>query len=229
MNSSRSSSNVNEPLYITSIKKTLSTIHSNESTKEININPFRRKRLASVSDVVQSLNKQRKNDVILKEEYLNFLINEKTNFADLDKVESHYKSQIITQYSTYNANKTILEEKAKEYNRITTQIETALVSRLDFSQNDFNLYYKKLIKETNKAIRLKEHELECYRNTYKRLYKSNYLLKKRYEEEMKIQNLNDEQHEKYNIIKNHAILTITNQNSMLNNMKLFYELSTMTY
>lgn len=229
MNSSRSSSNVNDPLYITSIKKTLSTIHSNESTKEININPFRRKRLASVSDVVQSLNKQRKNDVILKEEYLNFLINEKTNFADLDKVESHYKSQIITQYSTYNANKTILEEKAKEYNRITTQIETALVSRLDFSQNDFNLYYKKLIKETNKAIRLKELELECYRNTYKRLYKSNYLLKKRYEEEMKIQNLNDEQHEKYNIIKNHAILTITNQNSMLNNMKLFYELSTKTY
>ena len=134
MNSSRSSSNVNDPLYITSIKKTLSTIHSYESTKEININPFRRKRLASVSDVVQSLNKQRKNDVILKEEYLNFLINEKTNFADLDEVESHYKSQIITQYSTYNANKTILEEKAKEYNRITTQIETALVSRLDFSQ-----------------------------------------------------------------------------------------------
>ena len=121
MNSSRSSSNVNDPLYITSIKTT-------------NINPFRRKRLASVSDVVQSLNKQRKNDVILKEEYLNFLINEKTNFADLDKVESHYKSQIITQYSTYNANQTILEEKAKEYNRITTQIETALVSRRDFSQ-----------------------------------------------------------------------------------------------
>ena len=112
-----------------------------------------------------------KNDVILKEEYLNFLINEKTNFADLDKVESHYKSQIITQYSTYNANKTILEEKEKEYNRITTQIETALVSRLDFSQNDFNLYYKKLIKETNKAIRLKEHELECYRNTYKTIQK----------------------------------------------------------
>ena len=81
-----------------------------------------------MSDVVQSLNKQRKNDVILKEEYLNFLINEKTNFADLDKVESHYKSQIITQYSTYNANKTILEEKAKEYNRITTQIETALAT-----------------------------------------------------------------------------------------------------
>ena len=166
---------------------------------------------------------------MLKEEYLNFLINEKTNFADLDKVESHYQSQIITQYSTYNANKTIIEEKAKEYNRITTQIETALVSRLDFSQNDFYLYYKKVISEINKAIRLKEHELECYRKSYKRLYKSNYLLKKKYEEEMKIQNLNDEQHEKYNIIKNHAILTITNQNTMLNNMKLFYELSTMTY
>ena len=73
MNSSRSSSNVNEPLYITSIKKTLSTIHSNESTKEINIHPFRRKRLASVSDVVQSLNKQRKNDVILNKSILTFL------------------------------------------------------------------------------------------------------------------------------------------------------------
>ena len=46
MNSSRSSSNVNDPLYITSIKKSLSTIHSNESSKEMNLNHFRRKRLA---------------------------------------------------------------------------------------------------------------------------------------------------------------------------------------
>lgn len=65
MNSSRSTSNVNVPLYITSIKKNLSTIHSNESQKEMNIVPFRKKRLASVSDFVQSLNRQKKNDVVL--------------------------------------------------------------------------------------------------------------------------------------------------------------------
>ena len=53
---------------------------------------------------------------------------------------------------------------------------------MNFSQQNLDSYYDKLINQIQSAIRLKEHEFECYRNTYRRLYKSNYLLKKRYEE-----------------------------------------------
>ena len=212
-------------VYLTDIKTDRSL--SQKAKKRNSISQH--KRLNSVNEMVHSLNEKKRNNKILNEEFLDFLINEKTNFADLDKVEKHYQNLLISQYKTYNLNKTVLLKKAKEYNTLTTQIETELVSRMNFSQQNLDSYYDKLINQIQSAIRLKEHEFECYRNTYRRLYKSNYLLKKRYEEEMKIQNLNDEQHEKYTIIKNHAILTITNQNTMLNNMKMFYELSSMTY
>lgn len=212
-------------VYITEIKTNRSSSQKEKKRNSI----VKHKRLSSVNEMVHTLNEKNRNNKKLNEEFLDFLINEKTNFADLDKVEKHYQNLIITQYQTFNLNKTLLAKKAKEYNTLTTQIETELVSRINFSQQNLDSYYDKLINKIRSAIRIKEHEFDCYRNTYRRLYKSNYLLKKRYEEEMKIQNLNDEQHEKYTIIKNHAILTITNQNTMLNNMKMFYELSSMTY
>ena len=231
MNSSLSVENVKNSTYITELKKT----PNSDRTQVSNLNkskkgsPFRHKRLNSVSEVIQSINQKTKNDKKMNEEFLDFLINEKTNFADLDKVEKHYQNQIINQYKTFNENKTVIEKKEKEYNMVLNQMESALVSKLNFSKMNIDYHYERVISQIKASIRLKEHELECYKNTYRRLYKSNYLLKKRYEEEIKIQNLNDQQHEKYNIIKNHAILTITNQNNMLNNMKLYYEMATLTY
>lgn len=231
MNSSLSVENIKNSTYITEVKKTPNSGRSQVSNlkKSKKSSPFRHKRLNSVSEVIQSINEKTKNDKKMNEEFLDFLINEKTNFADLDKVEKHYQNQIINQYKIFNENKTVIEKKEKEYNMLLNEIESALVSRLNFSKMNIDYHYERVLTQIKASIRLKEHEFECYQNTYRRLYKTNYLLKKRYEEEMKIQNLNDEQHEKYNIIKNHAVLTITNQNNMLNNMKLYYEMAVITY
>ena len=135
-------------VYLTDIKTDRSL--SQKAKKRNSISQH--KRLNSVNEMVHSLNEKKRNNKILNEEFLDFLINEKTNFADLDKVEKHYQNLLISQYKTYNLNKTVLLKKAKEYNTLTTQIETELVSRMNFSQQNLDSYYYKLINQIQSAI-----------------------------------------------------------------------------
>jgi hypothetical protein len=81
-----------------------------------------------------------------------------------------------------------------------------------------------MIDNIKQKIRLKEHELECYTNMHSRLYKTNYLMNKTYKNQLLIQQLNDEQYDKFNVIQNQAISMFKKQNSALKSLIRYREI-----
>lgn len=165
----------------------------------------------------------------LNETFLNFFIEKEASFADFDKISLHYESLAVAKYHQYNQNITIINQKKKEYEGLLLKMEQELVSFLHLTQENLESYYDNTLDSLQTIIKQKEHEVNCYNNTFKRLYKANYLIKKRLEQEMKYEQLNDAQCEKYSILKNHALLTVTKQTQMLNNVISFHEMANVKY
>lgn len=190
---------------------------------------IRRRHIRSMSEIVRNIDEKRKKNNAVQEKFLSYLINEKTYFADFEKIKQHYQDRIIENYKNYNRNNDIIREKKKEHQDIINAINQELLKHLQLKHEDLTNLYDNEINALKAKIRLREHELDCYNNSYKRLYKTNYLLKKRYEEIMKIQVLNDQQFEQYSIMKNHTMLIINKKNKMLSQMRNFNDVQEMTY
>lgn len=213
------------PLYITevkSIEESMSTSNNKPIVKKSN-------RSKKMKDTVESLKKETKIIAQFKDNFLDYLIQEKTHFADLGKIEEHYTNVLHKNYNRFNMNKVILQKKQKEYIDITNQINDTIVGNYFFFNNDLLDQYDRAIEDLKKKIKLKEIEVESYKNIYTRAYKTNYLLFKRYEDETKYEKIHSEQYEKYKILKEHAVNSVSKQSEMLKSMKEFYEFSEMTY
>ena len=182
-----------------------------------------------MKDTVQKLKKESEIKAKFNESFLDFLIQDKTHFADFNKIEEHYTQMVIKNYSIYNNNKIIIEKKKKEEEGISNEITANLLSNFYFLENELMNSIEKKVNDIKRLIKLKELELDCYKNAYTRAYKTNYLIFKRYEDETKYEKIHEEQFQKYKILKDHAVNTVTKQSEMLKSMKEFYDFSEMTY
>ena len=108
-----------------------------------------------------------------KRDVLDFLINEQTKFADLEKIEKFYLNQAIKNNNKFNANEEMIRKRKLELLQIQEAIEQNLIVKVKFNEEDLLQEYQQQINDLNRKIILKHNDLECYDNMYERLYKSN--------------------------------------------------------
>ena len=209
-----------------------STIHSNVKAKNIktNINIINLKhRNQTMRDTVNRLHHQSKTISKFKENFLDYIIHEKTQFADLSSIEAHYSNLLISNYHKHNTNKLLIKHKKQQAHSLSQEItKTLLAYFYPIENNELNTYETQ-IANLKREIKKKEVEYNSYKHIYSRSYKTNYLLSKRYEDETAYAHIQHEQYEKYKILKEHAVNSISKQSEMLMNMQKFQELSEMTY
>lgn len=150
--------------------------------------------------------------------YLRYLINEETIYADIDKIEACYLKRSIENYQRYNIKKIILHEKEEIYNSIILQIMNEMFQHYEIQKKSLMTYYETRIYQLKHEIRIREHQNETYKNSYNRLYHSNYMIKKRLDVEQRFASIFSRQHSNYRIIKQHASMDVNKQQKMLSEM-----------
>lgn len=160
---------------------------------------------------------------------MHYLAQEQSNFADFNKTEDFYKEKAIRMFKQYNANQDILKQKRDEFNRVLMSLDSEVLFFYQIQHGDINGYYDPVIEKLTNLIKEKEHDMECYKNIFKRLYKSNYLFKKRYEEEVMYWNINDLQFNKYHIIDDNSNIAKNKMTSSVNQLKKMIKVNTIEH
>ena len=159
----------------------------------------------------------------VEEQYLSYLINKETKYANIEKIEKKYRIIIIEKYNKYNENKVKIEKKKIEYKRMIIDLEQELIKNYKMKNKLLQDYYDKSIDDMIREIKMKDHEQITYQNMYDRLYKTNIMIKRRIEQEIILEPIVLNQYNEYNMLKNHALVSLKSQEQMLNNMKKFKE------
>lgn len=166
-----------------------------------------------------------KNYEQIEEKYLNYTIEQNTKYADIEKIEQKFIELAIEKRDIYNKNKTKIDQLNEEYNKLLKQIQNELLKYYVMPDDMQMSNYNKQIKETSLSIKIKSHEQETYIRTYNRLYHTNILIKKRIENEIKYESINDKHYLEYKILKNHALLSLKKEGKKLDKMNNYRELS----
>lgn len=216
---------MNNETYLTALKskkrkRKTSTPQENETEDTMNKPPF------LFEDYQKIHEKKTTTAQTVKDDFISYLIQEKTHCANFIQSEEYYQNKFDNYIKRYNHNRTLLQNKYEEYSMILLALEDQLLDFYIISDGNLIKHYKNLIDQVREKIRISEHDFECYQNSYRRLYKSNYLIKKRLEDEHKYQYSNDNQYEKYIILKNNALQSVIKQASLANNLYQFYGIST---
>ena len=183
-------------------KKTLKKINNNKNNNK----------LIKKNSIQQNLKK-------FEEKYLSFIIKSDTKFIDIDKIENKYKNIVIEKYNKFNSNKIKIQNIKKEYNLILKEIQTELLNNYSIYNNTLINFFDKSIKKYTNLIKIKQHEITCYKNVYNRLHISNYSIKKRIESELKNDSIQLKQYSDYNIIKNLVLNSFNSHSKTLKNMQ----------
>lgn len=195
-----------------------------------NINTINLKhRNQTMHDTVTRLHHQSKTISKFKENFLDYIIHEKTQFADLSSIETHYSNLLISNYHKHNTNKLLIKHKKQQSHSLSQEMTKTLLEYFYPIENNELHKFEAQIAELKREIKKKEVEYNSYKHIYSRSYKTNYLLSKRYEDETAYAHIQHEQYEKYKILKEHAVNSVSKQSEMLVNMQKFQELSEMTY
>ena len=102
-------------------------------------------------------------------------------------------------------------------------MEQELIKNYKMKNKYLQEYYNKSIDDMIREIKMKNHEQNTYQNMYNRLYKTNIMIKRRIEQEIKLEPVVLNQYNQYNMLKNHALVSLKSQEKMLNNMTKFQE------
>ena len=159
----------------------------------------------------------------LKEIFLEFLIREKSTFADFNKIENYYKKKLIKCCNKYNENNLIISEKKKLEKQLSNQLKEITINSFVIEEQTDELR-ENLMNEIKNQIKIKEIELKWYKSLHTRTYKTNYLLSKRLKDELELEITSKEQYEKYKLIKNNVLLSLNNQQEILNQMKYYNDM-----
>jgi hypothetical protein len=181
----------------------------------------------SVSKFKRTIIPPRKSEMFnrTKKDFLDFLIQEETRFADLEKIETFYQNISINNFKKYNDNEKEVEKKKLELIKLQELIEQEIVNNLNLKKEDILGYYEKNVQSIKSKITKKEHDIECYLHSKERLYKANYLMKKRLAVELKFEESNEKQYNQYIIIKNNAYLSVSKQQNLLEDMRAYNVMS----
>ena len=165
----------------------------------------------------------------IQNEFLNFLIEKETKYADIEKIESYYLTQTYEKKKKFNQNQLLIQKKHQEYKDLLLTIAEILIGQYSVLNTSFIEYYQLAIKKLEHQIKVKEHEKEVYSNTYNRLYHNNFMIKKRIDLELSYETVSDRQFIQYKILKNQAERNYNKQQKLLNSMKNYSEKSKMKF
>ena len=219
--------------YLTHIKFNNEEIINNINQKEIYKKNIKKKYNHSYNtsfnntrqNFISKLKNNNSTSYIFKQNFFKYLIDEQINYAKFEEIENYYINLIRNNFKKYNNNLLELKKKKQEYKEIITMIEKELKNHYFSRQNDLEEYYKYIINTYKKKIQIQSHELNCYNNMYKRNYRTKILIINRIKNEYEIEAKNQEQFEKYIILRDHGLLDFKKQRNLLKKFQNILELN----
>ena len=195
----------------------ISTLNKNIPEK-IKIN-----NLISRNDLTKKIITESQNRKKLSENYLDFMIKEKLNYVNVDKIIEHYDSKIEVYKKKYDENINIIKQKKEELKNIKIIIYENLIKYIGFNETK-NKEEKPNdeLEILKKEISSKEHEVEVYTDLYNRTYKLNINLKNKYSIEKNYCKTYDDQYDRYNNIYNNSVNKIQAQENKLNLLNKYF-------
>ena len=207
-------------LYKTELKNyNFTSSYKNKSPKSTKVKPKKIKinNLLSRNDLNKKIINESKNRKILSENYLDFMIKEKLNYASVDKIISHYSNKIDEYKKKFDENQNIIKKKKEELKNMNMALYTTLVKYVQFyGKENEEEKPKDEIENVKKEIQAKEHEIEVYKDLYNESYKLNLNLSNKYSMENNYSKAYDEQYQRYNNIYTGSINKIQAQENKLN-------------
>ena len=181
-------------------------------TKKIKIN-----NLLSRNDLNKKIKNISLNRKLLSENYLDFMIQEKLNYADVEKIINHYSKKIDEYTQRYDENKNLINKKKQELNDLNMTLYTNLVQHMKFETTEkVDLKQEEEIEKTKKEIKAKEHEIEVFKDLLNQSYKLNLSLSNKFFLENNYSKIYEEQYYRYNNIYKNSISKIQKQEDKLN-------------
>ena len=165
---------------------------------------------------------QKEEKEIINENFLDYLINNQTNYANFEKVTEYYESKLRANEKIYNQNLKIIGQKKEEIKNIKKNINDTIFNKITITNKHLDTYYSKKTEIIKKSIILYEHELEIYKKLYNDIYKHNYRLNSRLETENKLSKISNEQHDKYLSIKDISLSKLLKQEEMLRTLNYYF-------
>ena len=159
----------------------------------------------------------------LTENFFDYLINESSNYANFEKVTEYYENKLRKNKKIHDENLAIIQAKKEELANIKIHIYNIILNNIKLEDQNIDLYYEKIIDKYKKDITLTKHELEVYKNTYNEIYKKNYNLNSRLENEGRLEKIFEEQYDKYINIKEASLNKLMKQEDMLQTLKYYFE------
>ena len=180
--------------------------------KKIKIN-----NLLSRSDLNKKIIEQSVNRKLLSENYLDFMIQEKLIYADVDKITNHYSKKIDEYKQKFDENQNLIIKKKEELKNLNMTIYSNLVSHINFEDTDkVEDRPEQEIEKTQKEIKAKEHQIEVFKDLYTQSYKLNLKLATKLFLETNYGKVYEEQYHRYNNIYKNSINKIQKQEEKLN-------------
>ena len=157
-------------LYKTELKNyNFTSSYKNKSPKSTKVKPKKIKinNLLSRNDLNKKIINESKNRKILSENYLDFMIKEKLNYASVDKIISHYSNKIDEYKKKYDENQNIIKKKKEELKNMNMALYTTLVKYVQFyGKENEEEKPEDEIDKVKKEIQAKEYEIEVYKDLY---------------------------------------------------------------
>ena len=207
-------------LYKTELKNyNFTSSYKNKSPKSTKVKPKKIKinNLLSRNDLNKKIINESKNRKILSENYLDFMVKEKLNYASVDKIISHYSNKIDEYKKKFDENQNIIKKKKEELKNMNMALYTTLVKYVQFyGKENEEEKPEDEIDKVKKEIQAKEHEIEVYKDLYNESYKLNLNLSNKYSMENNYSKVYDEQYQRYNNIYTGSINKIQAQENKLN-------------
>lgn len=168
---------MNKGIYLTDLKF--------EKVKEEEATPLRRlkkskssSKILLKSDQLENKSEKAKTLKKTKKDFLDFMVNEQTKYADLDKIEEFYQSNALSEFNVYNKNSLTMNEKNKYLEHLNMLIEQEIVNLVVLSDSDSLKNYNNQILKYKHDITFLEHDLETFSNIKSSLYKTNVIFAK---------------------------------------------------
>lgn len=108
-----------------------------------------------------------------KHNILDYLIKEESDFADLYKVEKHFKDIMISNTNKFNKYKKLINRKQEEIDEVQKLINREIIENINLEKNEMVELYDNEKEKIKKQIGTLEHDSECYQHIYNKLYRTN--------------------------------------------------------
>lgn len=158
-----------------------------------------------------------------KVKLLNHMLKRETKFSDLEKIEFFNKENNYSLALTKNKQHEIIEKKKLLLDSLQLEIEQELADSYTLRSEMASLKNKYISPKEQilELINFKQHAFRCYFSIKNRLEEDKAILLKSLEDEFTLAKLNEEQYEKYIIIKENSFRTFELQFKLLKEMRIY--------